>query len=343
MLEKQPKELVKQQNGKNPRDSKKGQISQQIGENRKKDCLLIVWLFILLSISSFAIGGTISRLVEFLSDDLIKNIPVSNSQRIPQLENCRGAIGGTPSDYLNCYLSEKYGGKFIDEVPPIGSVLDLLQVNTSWRELGAIKQAKGVSYDENKYQEKNFRVLFEIVETKLIAIATDNLQELNSLEISNEEVLPATFRFVADLKDFKASKKRLPLEARNWVITKRNRRRQLELIDTFVLLIMLGALGSIIFLIGDRIKYQGDEGEKNIGKSVISYIYRPIFGMLLAIATFILTASINGVTSTAKLENLRTESILFLAFSAGLLTDKVYEQIIKKAEGGLNQKELGHG
>lgn len=351
-IQKQKEEKEGREREEKEKENKERFIKSQ---NRIKDYLILLWILVLLSLSTLAIGGTISRLFElFLGYFVTRNILVVDSQRVPKLKEycevftsdslvcslttCDDSYLDTPSDYLNCYISKKYGGSFIDEVPPIGSVLDSLQVNVSWRDLEAIKQVKGDHFHESKYKYKGFKVLFEIIETKLIAIATDNLQDINNLVINTEEVLPATFRFVPNSEKFESLTKSLPLEVRNWVITERKRRKQLELIDTFVLLIMLGALGSIIFLIGDRIRYQGIKAQQDDAKSVISYIYRPIFGMLLALATFILAASVNGVTSTAKLEDLRTESILFLAFSAGLLTDKVYDQIIRKAEDAIEAK-----
>ena len=66
-----------------------------------------------------------------------------------------------------------------------------------------------------------------------------------------------------------------------------------------------------------------------------SYIFRPIFGILLAIATFIISVSINGLTSTARIEDIRTETIFLLAFAAGLLSDNAYEMITEQASSRL--------
>lgn len=87
---------------------------------------------------------------------------------------------------------------------------------------------------------------------------------------------------------------------------------------------MLGALGSIIFLIREHIDPKKET-------PIRSYFYKPIFGILLAIATFVVNLSVNGLASTARVEDLRTEGILLLAFAAGLLSDQTYERLTKAA------------
>lgn len=88
-------------------------------------------------------------------------------------------------------------------------------------------------------------------------------------------------------------------------------------------------MGSLIFLISEHIK-----DEKN--NDIKMYYFRPIFGMLLAVATFIVSMSFNSLTSTITIDNVRFESLLFLAFSAGLLSDKTYEMIVSRANNNIN-------
>ena len=184
----------------------------------------------------FAIGGNISRLVERLSGITEKAISSNKN------ESCNRQKISTATDYLNCYIDTNYAGKFSDEIPPIGTVLDLLQVNKSWRET--------TKEQEVDIKQEDYTVLFEIVETKLKALAVNDLQDINinQLTISNE-ILPAKFRG----SQFQSKDISIPLEAQNWLISEKNKRRRLELVDTFGLLIMLGALGSIIFLIREHI------------------------------------------------------------------------------------------
>jgi len=186
-------------------------------------------------------------------------------------------------------------------------------VNTSWRETTQKQQ------DDRK--QEDYIILFEIVETKLKALAANDLQDINinQLTISND-ILPAKFRG----SQFQSKDILIPLEAQNWLITEKNQRRRLKLVDTFGLLIMLGALGSIIFLIREHIDPKKET-------PIRSYFYKPIFGILLAIATFVVNLSVNGLTSTARVEDLRTEGILLLAFAAGLLSDQTYERLTKAA------------
>lgn len=272
-----------------------------------KDFIIFCWVVFLFTISILAIGGNISRLVELLSGITEKAISSNKN------ESCNSQEVSTPTDYLNCYIDTKYAGKFSDEIPPIGTVLDLLQVNTSWRETTQKQQ------DDRK--QEDYIILFEIVETKLKALAANDLQDINinQLTISND-ILPAKFRG----SQFQSKDILIPLEAQNWLITEKNQRRRLKLVDTFGLLIMLGALGSIIFLIREHIDPKKET-------PIRSYFYKPIFGILLAIATFVVNLSVNGLTSTARVEDLRTEGILLLAFAAGLLSDQTYERLTKAA------------
>ena len=264
-------------------------------------------------------------------------IPVDSSLKVPGKDNCilssekNSDESSNPSLYLREYICNKYTGKFLEEVPPIGSTLDLLQVNVSWRDLEQIKNSFNDSssrkYNPQDYTKENFNILFQIIETKLIALAGNDIQDINNLTISND-ILPAKFRFTAtdqfNIKEFPIS-----IEAKNWVITERHQRKRLQLVDTFVLLIILGAFGSIIFLVSEHMR-----NEEVI--EIKSYIFRPIFGILLAIATFIISVSINGLTSTAKIEDIRTETIFLLAFAAGLLSDNAYEMITEQASSRLH-------
>ena len=297
-----------------------------------KTAIIFIWLLLLGIFSTLAVGGNISRLVEVISEIMENAIPVDNSLKVPGMDNCilsseknRDDLSN-PSFYLREYICNKYTGKFLEEVPPIGSTLDLLQVNVSWRDLEQIKK----SFDDNSfreynaqdYKQENYNTLFQIIEAKLIALAANDIQDINSLSISND-ILPAKFRFTATDK-FNSKEFPIPVEVKNWVITERHQRKRLQLVDTFVLLIILGAFGSIIFLVSEHMRNE-DEIE------IKSYIFRPIFGILLAIATFIISVSINGLTSTARIEDIRTESIFLLAFAAGLLSDNAYEVITEQA------------
>ncbi len=291
-----------------------------------KDFIIFGWMLVLISISILAIGGNISRLVAELSGVTEKAI---SPEKIKS--SCSYGLNPTPTEYLNCYTAKNYTRKFSENIPPIGTILDSIQVNTSWREPNPfedqVQVLVRVKRENYKIAESEYIVLFQIVETKLNAFAANELQDINisTLNISNE-ILPAKFRG----DGFMAKNISIPLEAQNWLIAQKDKRRQLKLVDTFGLLIMLGALGSIIFLIREHI----DPEKKTL---IRSYIYKPIFGILLAIATFVVNLSVNGLTSTAKVEDLRTEGILLLAFTAGLLSDETYEKLTKES----NKKSAG--
>lgn len=289
-------------------------------------------------VSTLALGGNFSLVFEALSESIQRNL-LRNSNSSLKIgideslaKKCQQySIGNTdnfdpknlpyPSDILRCFSVDRYQGKALEDIPPIGIVLDKLQVKT-WRDRKYIS--------ENSLNKTDYIALFEIVEKNLLAISLDNLQDVNSLKISNG-ILPYKFKFSKD--KFVVRDIPLPIEAKNWVISERNRRAELRLVDTFFVVIILGALGSIIFLIREHM-FSEDSIDIKL------YFYRPTFGMLLAVGTFVFSISLNGLFSEGKIENIKTNSFFCLAFIAGLLSESTYDSLRKRAQEQLNESAL---
>lgn len=70
------------------------------------------------------------------------------------------------------------------------------------------------------------------------------------------------------------------------------------------------------------------------------YFYRPTFGILLAVGTFVFSISLNGLFSEGKIENIKTNSFFCLAFIAGLLSESTYDSLRKRAQEQLNESAL---
>jgi hypothetical protein len=101
------------------------------------------------------------------------------------------------------------------------------------------------------------------------------------------------------------------------------RKTKADLVDTFAILMALGAFGSIIFLVND---YVSPLSSFNIQ----SYLFRPLFGMLLAAAVFIVDVATQAIVSKSEISSLRHETLYLLALAAGLLTEKVYAFVQEK-------------
>jgi hypothetical protein len=110
---------------------------------------------------------------------------------------------------------------------------------------------------------------------------------------------------------------RLPLPVQQWVLSERSKR---TLTDIVVLLVVIGMLGSLIYLIVGFISPEDVPSMRDL-------IFRPILGAFLAIGVFVANVGVLGVTSTGGLWEIRPESLYLLALGAGLFTDRVYEYL----------------
>jgi hypothetical protein len=111
------------------------------------------------------------------------------------------------------------------------------------------------------------------------------------------------------------------------------RNSQISFLDLFILLIILGGFGSWIYLVRRHI-------DPLIKVDLYEYFYRPPLGMTLAIAVFIVNITLHSFVSTSNINAVRRETLILLAFTAGLLTDKTYEFIAKVTGEQLEHKRL---
>ena len=319
-----------------------------------KDRILIAWLLLLIVISTLALGGAFSALFESISDLFTSNfLKLSGSNRIVlKQEMCQSKEPKTdaanskenslvPRDLLRCYIQNKYENKFLEEVPPIGRILDDLEPKY-WNDIDG-------SLDN--LTESDYNGLFEIIDKYLIAISSGYYEDVNGLRI-NTSILPAKFRTAnksillpaktretdkktiiydsiqpidptgktALVNKFVVEDKPLPLAAKNWIIIDRTRRDELKLVDTFFIVLMLGALGSIIFLVREHM-LSTEAVETRL------YFYRPVFGMLLAIGSFVISISLSGILAEGKFQEINLESVITIAFASGLISDAVYQNL----------------
>ncbi len=266
-----------------------------------KNIILISWIYSLLYLGiQIGSGKTI-----LLLENLIDSTFFDNENSLQQ----KPVIN--PSQVMDDYLSKKY--KSSAEMPPLGLVLDEIQIHDNWRN------------PKENLPVNEYINLFKTIEFRLTTIATHNIEDLNSVEIE-ATILPKNFRGEGFDPSLKSN---LPLEAQSWIKAEakriNERTKTINLLDTFLLLIILGGFGSLIFLVREHM-----ENEKNI--PIKSYIYRPILGMSLALAIFITNASIHTVISDAEIESIKRETLFLLAFAAGLISEQAYSLIVHKAK-----------
>jgi hypothetical protein len=317
---------------------------------------LLVWAILLAVIGMQAVSGKASTIILDIAQTLTfrKEQDTANRQLPPASQgapviapssvsiNCPTPGQGVNqsldgSTVLEQYIQTKYRGQSETSVPPIAVVLDRLQVSVNWRDAKEIDSANGPNVGAPTWND--YCNLFDIAAKRLEAIAdfSPEVSVGNTLKISNN-IMPSRFRSTdveirsADGKQLQKFQKfqeqdiDLPVEAALWVKARQAaiaaRKSQISFLDLFILLIILGGFGSWIYLVRRHIN-------PNIPVDLSEYFYRPPLGMALAIAVFIVNLTVHSFVSTSNITEVRRETLILLAFAAGLLSDKTYDFIEK--------------
>ncbi|MEP1080281.1 hypothetical protein NDI52_33505 [Leptolyngbya sp. PL-A3] len=325
-------------------NSSKEKIS--LGKEIVANLCLLMWAILLAVIGMQAVSGQASTIILESADKINGkgNAPTSGDTS----SNTKGnapTLGDTssqkiaasqkiadPSVALSDYLQNKYLEKDKTLVPPIGIVLDQLQVNVNWRNPEAINEANGPK--EKEPTADDYARLFAIVDNRLSAMANFSPEVLVSSNLRiNNNILPSDFRST----EFKDKEIDLPLEAVLWVKATQTlsaeRKAKLSFLDLFVLLIILGGFGSWIYLVRKHV-------DPNTPVSLKEYFYRPPLGMALAIAIFIVNITLHSFVSTSNVNEVRRETLILLAFTAGLLSDKTYNFIERVIHEEISKNEI---
>jgi hypothetical protein len=260
-----------------------------------KGSLLAIWIVILVYAAVLAGTGKVSK---FLFSEPLRHQYTSQNSCV---------------EYLQIYLHDfRYP-------PPIESVLDALMKNPSWSDRSTL--IKGSPEQINQ----QYWPLFEKITIKLNEIAREKLTDLKSVQISI--AIPEALKLPGESSIQEIS---LPPGAQIWVSEEMKRIERAELIDTFFLLIVLGAFGSLIFLTKEYI-------DKEDHLPLSAYIFRPILGMFLALGMFVIDAMAHTILSNASILQVRREPLLVLAFAAGLLSEHAYDVISIRAKTAIDR------
>ena len=194
---------------------------------------------------------------------------------------------------------------------------------------------------QNEWIQTQYRMLFGKVERKLKAMT----QVLARGDLSANQILTPLF---IDKNGSDGSK--FPAEVEAWINQKRkaadNDDKRRQLFETFLLLIVLGALGSLIFLTRDYMIENWRHDEDSINEDgntedrerpLTAYLFRPILGIFLALAMFVIDLVAHVVVSSSTILDIRHETLYVLALAGGLISEKAYEVIQYHAHKALDR------
>lgn len=291
-----------------------------------RGAILLAWIVVLVFFAGLAATGKASESVM----TFFKRWDTFGSS-----VNSSATITITPRQHLDQYLSR------YEYPPPIEAIIDQVVIEPSWcmQDLGA---EFGIRNPGRSEKEKPFWVkdqyydLFGKTDSKLQALIIDRTFDPDRLPSIERPIIPEVFR-----KDKKPSDAAITpgpcmitREVAAWIKEERIRRDAMKqryaLVDTFFLLMVLGAFGSLIFLSKDYI-------ERQEATSIASLIFRPILGMFLAMAVFIVSMFGHTVISTADILKVRTETLYLLALAAGMLSEQAYEVLSTRASAALEK------
>ena len=277
-----------------------------------KNTLIVIWMISLIGLGLTAMTGSVYRLYDDVRTAVISFVRLLSD-----------APKDTSDKLLEVYIIKHYSN--LNAAPPLAVVLDHLQLEPPWR-----RCVSPPSKDDGERHctRDVYHPLFQKVAARLHALAATTPTGSSQEASFQDFIPPPSFNMSNDKKID------LPVEAYQWLQEERKRIQEnaliISLFDTFFLLIVLGGFGSLIFLIREH-----QENDQAI--PIKAYVYRPILGMSLALAIFIADASLHALISSADIENIRKETLLLLALSAGLVSEQAYSAIYYKAKEAIEK------
>ncbi len=293
------------------------------GGDITKGLILVLWYALLAVAVAIAYEGKAADSVSILYNSLLNRKAAVKS-------DADMSVITSPLDYLTIKYDSSYPTNLmiilLNKIVPDWSKNDLFRDDSADGEID--NDTKEDGFDLSIQQK--YSILFISIEAHLKAIIDDSDIDINK-PFYPADLVPRDFYFFAGSEVMS-----LPVSVKNWVLQEQiigaNTRAKRHLADTFLILIILGTFGSLIFLTKDYIS-NVDRKETNIA----SYLFRPLFGMALAMAMFIVDMVAHSVISTGGVENIRNETMYLLGLSSGLLAEKAYELLRRKADDTLDK------
>lgn len=304
-----------------------------------KGLMLLIWIILISSVTLLSAYRSTSSYFY----DLVSQIKRDNMERF-----------GKDTYFSPSHELRKFLRGYIDNPPPVESIMEAFMDSPSWTDR-PLKIPAILNYDSKKllndkaisqkeaektrWLKYQYRRLFFKIDRRLNAIASNTAIDPGSVKYRATEFIPNYFSMTAQER---AAEIVLPQDVLNWIVEQRSilsaKKARGTLIDTFVILMALGAFGSLIFLTRDYI-------QSHETTSIEAYIFRPFLGIFLAIAVFVVDLATHTVISSADILSIRYETLYILALAAGLFSEQVYvyigtrvQQIIAERTGEEDEK-----
>jgi hypothetical protein len=284
--------------------------------------LLIGWIVGLTAVALGSLEGTISKLI-------LSSTASTEDSRVALSNIYFRSVRDTRSqEERHCPTGDVVLSQFtyfVEHAPPISPILD--SILPKWVNVVSCTEIHDPDPAYRAYQ-----TLFSKVAQRLQSIARNESTDQKTVKI-DVTILPA------DLQSF-ASKQAtdgilLPPEVQDWITEERTRIKEATqaraLLSAFLLLAVLGAFGSLIFLIRD---YITADQEKNLS----DYIFRPVLGIFLAVAVFVVDVLAHTIISSASILQIRYEPLYILALGAGLLSETAYDWVRRSADSAFARR-----
>ncbi|MHC1725564.1 MAG: hypothetical protein AB9866_06065 [Syntrophobacteraceae bacterium] len=292
-----------------------------------KGMILSAWIIVLILLAGLAATGQVSSWLQGNLQRLHYNAPTQEKQI--EIEGAMllpagaihwwetGKIKAFPYEFLSAYLQGK------NHPPPIETILDALMYDPSWSERDIAPPEGIIGAEALKWTQLQYFALFDKVANQLHPLCSKKNAEIKSFRIAF--IIPQAFRREGEVRSKEIE---LPQHVLTWmeeeIAMQQAAARRNSLVDTFFLLIVLGAFGSLVFLTEDYIKAQDTP--------LAGYIFRPILGMFLALATFIVDVMLHATISNSDIMQIKHESLYIIAFAGGLLSEKVYTALSNRLQ-----------
>lgn len=225
----------------------------------------------------------------------------------------------SPVEYLTLYNS-KY-----DHPAPIDLVMDAIMKKPNWSD-ALFDNDRYTKESANRLKNQYF-ALFEKIRISLMQYV--NSKDSESLNKKLSFSVPQSLYSGTVLIDVS-----LPSQVITWIKEEKDRRlivqNRMIYADIILLMIFLGAFGSIVYLIKDFNNKQADT-------SISVYFTQPFLGSFLAFAIFIIFGLAHTTLSTADVSKMRGELLYILSFAAGLLSEHAYQIIAEKTKNALSK------
>lgn len=237
----------------------KEQPNESIPWRIGKGIILGAWVVVLLMFAGLAASGNTTKCTgeafQYALDwvgDWFPDVPRQNDDTFLSSPERRKSENLLPQQLLRQYLSRRYDSPR----PPLGALLkEITAENNNWCDVdvaGKYRPASGntaaeIEQGRNQWVKSQYRELFSTADQEIQAILADKSIDLNNPKGITIQVpsLPALFQG-------RSGTIKVPRAVTLWVTEQRVRddqkKQRDELINTFFLLIVLGAFGSLIFL-----------------------------------------------------------------------------------------------